>query len=198
MSFFGAGFLPSELQLNNSKIQNSFFILDFYDSFDPYNQTKIFSSYLTKIITSTSTIPSYEIKPTTQPTIENQFYRWHVPISLIEQQSGDTIIGYAKFSFYNAKTGRISLFFNKDNTTLQTTEKQYFKTELNLINRTWKLLTPSYNSTKIVTAREYPYTTGNNLFIDRVNNTVNKFNDVSINFPTGNTFSSGSADYVIT
>ena len=192
-TFLLAGFLPNEISNNNPKINNSFFILDFYDSFNPYEQTKIFTTYFTKITTPTSILPIYPIGTASN----NQFYRWNVPISLYDNYSGDTIIGYVKFSFFNAKTGRLSLFYNNDNTALQTTEKQYFKTELNVVNKTWKIVTNSYTSTNRIIAKEYPYTI-NNKFVDRVNNSFEKFDNIEVLYPTGNTFNFEEGNYVIT
>ena len=62
-SFTAAGFTSDEITNNRNNILNSFFILDFYDSFDVNSQNKIFTTYLTKIVNNfTGEItPSYLI-----------------------------------------------------------------------------------------------------------------------------------------
>ena len=55
----------------------------------------------------------------------------------------DTIcFGYAKFSFFNAKYGITTLFFNSDNVSLTTPKKMFFEVELNRNDKTWKIISP--------------------------------------------------------
>jgi hypothetical protein len=187
-NFTYAGFASAEINPSNGKITNSFFILDFYDSFDPYNQNKIFSTYQTKLVTGTSKTANYKI-------ITSQFYNFYVPINYINSFTGTTVIGYSKFSFYNAKTGKIQLFFNNDNSSmLLSPEKLYYKTELNLTAKTWRFIT---SSSPNMIAKEIPYTT-NTEYSDKVNNTFDKFNSKAQDYPSGNTFNFEDGTYDIT
>ena len=173
-SFLNAGFTDVEISGGSQNIRNSFFILDFYDTFDQNIQTKIFKTYLTKIDDE----PIYNVSSNTS----NQLYYWYVPVSLIESNTGDTTIGYVKFSFYNAKTGSVALFYNNDNSLLTTPEKYYFKSELNFINRTWKFV-----DSNLVVGVEQSYSSSNN-YNDRVDDTFDKTELLTEVFPTGDSY----------
>jgi len=184
--FTHAGFTSEEIQTQNRSMLNSFFILDFYDSYEVYNQTKIFTVYLTKI----GKTPIYSL----DATANNQFYRWFVPLSYINQYTGATTTGYVKLSFYNAKTGKLVLFANFDNYGLFTPQRLYFQTELDFLNKTWKITTPSYPAMK---AKELPATL-NALYTEKANDTVDNFENLSQNYPSGNTFNYIDGTYLTT
>jgi hypothetical protein len=194
-TFTAAGFTDTETSNLNLKVLNSFYILDFYDSYDTYTQTKIFTTYLTKILDGIiEGKPKYAIQSSYDL---NQFYYWNIPQSFINQQTGSTVIAYVKFSFFNAKTGKIVVFYNKDNddniVIRKTPEKMYFKVRLDLINRTWEILTQSFNLDYNVNAYELPPST----YVDRVNSTIDKFDDKQQKYPSGNTFNSKFGNYSI-
>ncbi len=169
-----AGFTPDEILNNSNKFLNSFFILDFYNTYDINIQNKIFTTYLVK-------------KPNTDISIfpvvnkSSQLYYWYVPVWYINQYTGATQNGYTKFSFFNAKTGKIISFYNADNESDITTKRMFFKSELNFINKTWKIIEPSY---PLVKAKEIP----TNQYTERMSNTVDRFNNLQQVYPTGNTF----------
>ena len=180
-------FTPLEVSGNSDNFLDSFFILDFFDSFDINNQTKIFTTYLTK----KGTVPTYTIGSV------NQLYYWYVPLSFINAQTGSTATGYVKLSFYNAKTGKLVLFYNEDNNVpiiRDTPQRMFFKAELNLNNKTWKFITPSYPTIK---AKEFISSVS---FVDKANGTVNTIDDLQQNPPSGNTFTytTGAATYLTT
>ncbi len=196
-TFQAAGFTLDEILKLNVKALSSFYIIDYYDSFDNYTQNKIFSTYITKIgKTIYDNKPKYLIE---QSYDLNQLYYWNIPLSYINQQTGSTVIGYIKFSFFNAKTGKLSIFYNKDNNDniviRKTPEKMYFKISLDLINKTWEILTPSFTSSGNVNAYELPPTT---LYAQRQDSTVDKFDNKQQTYPDGNTFDSASGKYKIT
>jgi hypothetical protein len=184
-SFYPAGFTTNDIFGLSQAMLNSFFIMSFYDTYDVNTQTKIFTTYLTKLIGSDAYgnktyIPSYIINS----GIPNQLYYWYVPVWYINSQTGTTVTGYTNFTFYNAKSGTTALFYNYDNESLSTSEKMYFKTELNLVNKTWKILTPlSHNN--VVIARQLWTSPSYNT---RVDNTVQNFNNEQQNYPSGSTF----------
>jgi hypothetical protein len=186
-SLINNGFTMNELTTRATNVRNSFFILDYYDSFDIYNQNKIFTTYLTKITTTSNIIPTYVLNSTTN----NQFYGWYVPVSYIGAITGTTAVGYVRFRFYNAKTGKIVLFYNFDNLSLSSPEKMFFKTELNLVNMTWKFVTGSYPFMK---AREVEST--NTLFINKTNDNFNTFENLAQDYPSGNSFNHASGTYL--
>ena len=50
VSFTHSSFTTDEIRSSDPTLLNSFFILDFYDSYSSYTQTKIFTNYLTKVL----------------------------------------------------------------------------------------------------------------------------------------------------
>lgn len=149
--YFTTGFTQTELN-------NSFFILDYYDSYNTNNQVRKFTNYLTKL----NPYPVYPIDNT-----GNQLYYWYIPESYITEITENNITGYIKFSFYNAKTGTISMFYNADNELLTTSEKYFFRADLDISGRTWNIITSSF---PLVHAIEIPV---NSLYNNRLNNTIN-------------------------
>jgi len=189
-SFLFAGFTGDEIADSANDILNSFFILDFYDTSNINSQTKIFTTYLTKLLVPVGGI--YYSQYTIGASTNNQLYRWYVPLSYINAQTGSTVIGYVKFSFYNAKTGNITPFYNQDNESLTTPERIFFKAQLDLTNMTWKMLTTVYSYIK---AKEIA---NNNLYINKVNNTVGNMDNLQQNPPSGNTYNYKTNTYLIT
>ena len=185
----GAKFSSTQISDYSDKIRNSFFTMDFYDSFDDYTQSRIFSIYQTQILdgeTSGSTpIPKYKI------TNDNQFYCWYVPKTFIDKHletGATTITAYVKFSFYMARYGKVRLFYNKDNQSLKTPERMYFKVELNLVNMTWE-----FDSSGNQKAYQLPIT---NLYSQKVNDAVENFDNKQQEYPDDNTFDSETGHYI--
>lgn len=188
-SFLFAGFTGEEIITNSLNLLNSFFILDFYDTFDINSQIKIFTTYLTKVLVPVSGI--YNSQYSIGASNDNQFYRWYVPLSYINAQTGTTVTGYVKLSFFNAKTGEVTPFYNAANVSLTTPEYLFFKTELDLTNMTWKFIVPTYPT---ITAKEV---INNSLFTDKVNNTVANKDNLLQNPPSGTTYDYKTNTYII-
>jgi hypothetical protein len=195
-TFFAAGFTVDEILESSLNILNSFFILDFYDTFDINSQTKIFTTYFTKVLQPPLVLFGLNMVYVPQYTIgasnNNQFYRWYVPLSYINAQTGSTVTGYVKLSFFNAKTGNVTPFYNATNVSLTTPEYMFFKTQLDLINMTWKFISSTYPT---ITAKEI---INNSLFTDKVNNTVENKDDLLQNPPSGTTYDYKTNTYLIT
>lgn len=192
-SFYPAGFTTNDIYGASQAMLNSFFIMSFYDTYDVNTQTKIFTTYLTKLIGSDAYgnktyIPSYIINSGTP----NQLYYWYVPVWYSDAQTGATVTGYTTFTFYNAISGTTALFYNYDNESSTTSEKMYFKTILNLQNKTWKILTPASHN-NVVIARQLWSSPSYNA---RVDNTVQNFNNEQQNYPSGQTFNYQTGKYV--
>jgi hypothetical protein len=183
-NFINAGFTQNEINQNSNNLLNSFFILDFYDTYNVNTQIKIFTTYLTKV----GKIPTYLIDNDNK----NQLYCLYVPISYISGQTGTTVTGYTKFSFFNAKSGTTTLFYNEDNENFTTPERLFFKTELNLTGNTWRIITASYPTIK---AKEI---VNNALYVNRINSTYDNINNLQQTYPTGDTLiqSGGTNIYV--
>ena len=187
-SFNSTMFTVDETSTINLKTSNSFFIMDFYDSFNTYNQNRIFSTYLTKIIGNTSTyLLSRGI---------NQWNKIAIPNWFINQHNTNEITGYTKFTFYNAKTGRLVPFFNLANNNVTTLEKYYVRTILNISNWSYRFVITGANQNNII-FREIDVSK-NQRYIDKVNDTVNRFNDLRITYPMGNAFNPNTRNYETT
>ena len=177
--FFNLGaswvnYFPNLVVDGNSQTRNSFFILDLYNTFDSNTQSKIMTNYLTKIKSASCIINS---------ATPNQFYFWNIPLSY----TGTT--AYARFSFYNATDGTLSLFYNNDNSALKTSEKMYFRVELNQANMTWRILTSSFPTA-------YAYQLPNSsAYVARVNNGISNFENKKQVFPAGEIFQHTTGTY---
>lgn len=188
-TFADAGFSSVEISTLSSKVLNSFYIMELYDTFDPYTQTKISTNYLTKILTNAfNGTPKYTVNVPSN----NQFNDLYIPQSFLDAKYGVTMItGYTKFSFYNAKTGRISLFYNSGNTSMLTPEKLYFKVRIDTYNKTWSFIgSASPNPTAV---EMLP----NNAYVQRVNDTINNTENKKQNYPVGEAFDKNTGTYII-
>ena len=171
-SFFGgADFTMDEINKSLSFF-NSFFILDVYNTFDPNTQTKIATTYLTKL----GAAPKYDIN-----SIDSQFQYVYIPESYINKDNDQFLTAYIKFSFYNAKTGKIDLFYDNAKASDTTPDKDYFQISLNLENRTWKI------SEGIQPYSIYGYPDGN-AYTNKVNDTFDTFDNKKQIYPQGETF----------
>jgi len=177
----GARFTSDEINSKNNVILNSFFIIDLYDDFNYYTQSKIFTTYNTKIINNTNTTPIYDIGN----DIRNQFCDVYIPKYYIDKQTGDTINMYIKYSFYNAKYGDICIFYDE---IFDNQEKLYFNIVLDLNNNKWK-----FNNNKLNgTANQLPF---NYKFSEKTNDGITNFNNKKQIYPIGNSFNRNSGKY---
>ena len=126
----------------------------------------------------------------------------HNHINNLGVETGATgYTGYTRFSFYNAKTGKVVVFFNKDNDNLPdepaNPEKMFFKTTLDFVNKEWNILTPSFsynNNYPIAYARQL---TTSPAYVLKVNDTFNNFENLRPLYPDGNTFDPITGTYYI-
>ena len=172
-----AGFSRAEIDDYDDVVLNSFFIMDFYNSFDYNTQSKIFTTYLTQILDGETSggdpIPTYSLRNDNV----NQWYHQYVPQSFLDTQTGSTITGYTKFSFYNAKFGTISLFYDNDSSVgLTSPETMYFKTYLYLDTMQWEFERDTLHPYEV--GRDSAYST-------KVNNTFENFDNLQQTYPVG-------------
>lgn len=188
--FTTAGFTINEVNSLNKNYTNSFFILDFFNSISTTEQTKIFSTYLTKLdsnnLNNNPIISIYEVDESFQ------WYYLNVPINFISNFD-DFITGYSRFSFYDAKSGRIRVFYNNANGGFTTPEKMYVPTKLDLNNKRWSFIESSGNvSNTNVELIELP---DSQQYIDKYNNTFDNFNNLQPTYPSGLTFNYSGGTY---
>ena len=179
--FENAGFTVDEITMKSSNILNSFFIANFYDTYDINTQTKIFTTYLTKITAGTTGIANPISEYSIDSSRVNQLYYWYVPVAYL---TGSTINGYMKFSFYNAKTGRVQPFYNYDNESLISSEKLFFNATINVNNKTWNIYTPATHA-KIVIAREL---WNSPEYTEKVDKSAMGMKNESQKYPSGSNF----------
>ena len=166
--------------------QNSFYIMDFYDSYDVYTQRKIFSTYLTKLGTTPSSLYTVDSK-------SDQLFYWSIPRYYLNEQTGTTCIAYVRFTFINALLGETTLFYNNlASISFKSAEKMHFKVESDLRKKTWTVL-----NTTLSTIYAYELA-GSTAYINRINDTYPKTKDIQQKYPSGNTFNYVTGDYLIT
>jgi len=180
IDYKNAGFTAAEINGNSLNKLNSFYIFEYYDSYDVNTQTKIFTTYLTKI----GTTPNFTINS------DNQIYNLYVPVSYMNslfEQNINLVTGYTKISFFNAKNGVLTLFYNTIYENSSTSQKMYFNTQLDIINKTWKFINPtSINGKQLWVSTEY---------IKKVNNTFTKFDNEKQTYPDGTIFNKSTGKY---
>jgi len=184
--FTAAGFTEDEVDFKSLNYLNSFFILDFFDSTSSANQTKIFSAYLTNISDNATSAgySRYNVVPSFQ------LYDLNIPANFFTG-TGDVYTAYARLSFYNAKTGKIVVFFNKVKDSIDpppTNEKMYFEIRLNKGFKNWYVVSGSREGSTIA-AREL---TTSPAYVDRYNNTFEDFENQQQDYPKGSIFIDGT------
>lgn len=176
-----AGFTTDEIEEQNLNYLNSFFILDFFDSTSPANQTKIFSTYLTNLSENVTDegYSRYNVESTFQ------LFELDVPASFFG--TGTTYNAYARFSFYNAKTGKIAVFFNKVKDSIDpppTNEKMFFRLVLNKNTKKWYIHSDSMEGNTMA-ARELASSPA---YLEKYNDTFEDFENQEQSYPSGNVF----------
>lgn len=175
-NFFGTAYTTSFLDIGfesgdtyNLFGKKSFFIADTYTSFDLANQQKIGQNYINGIKSLTSIYNINKLGGC------REFYHWYISDNYF---TGNTLTAYTKFSFFNAKTGDINVFYNKDNELLTSELKLYVPTIFNLETKTFNFDNISLNLYELV----------NESYRQRIQRSLNPFGNKSLNLPSGTTF----------
>jgi len=195
-SFINAGFTQEELESSSPLILNSFFIVNLYNSYNVYNQIKICTNYITKVINSQTSqnTPQYSVSKSSVDN--NQWFNLYIPKSYIDNElerlklSGITnglITGYTSFNFFNAKSGDLTLFYNTQNSGSTTPLRMYFQTIINLKTRTWK-----FESVNTIIAKQLSSSAA---YVNRNNDTFTTFDDLKQNYPQGTKFNAATGGY---
>lgn len=151
-NFISAGFTLDEINLSNKKYRYSYILIQLYNTFDSKNQRLLHTGY----------IPIYLFPDKTQSIfnidINNRYYEFNnIYINNMNDLMNIDQL-YCKFSFFSAKTGKLSLFYN--NTINNNTEERiYFKININKENKTY-----SFNNSNIIA-----YQFLNEEFINKIN-----------------------------
>lgn len=180
-SYLYAGFTVDEILNGLSNFTNSFFILDFYDSYDENTQTKIMRTYLTQ----KKTIAKFDV----DNALINQESILFIPQWFINQSSGYEFL-YFKIKFFNAKTGKVQLFYNNKYASDSTTRRIYFKVGVNTVNRVWKLI--DIDTAQSIVAKEITTSTA---YTDKINNAITVKPNIQQIYPSGDTFNYQMGNY---
>jgi len=175
-SFITAGFTENEIKISNKYFRYSYILIQLYDTFDSKNQTLLHTGYIPIYLFPNNQISTISINPN---------IRTYEFTNIYIQKNNDIINNqtlFVKFSFFNAKTGKIILFFNQSILN-NTEEKLYFKINVNKNNNTYFFVNPN------IVADQYI----NEEYINRINDRPKKENKSPI-FTTGDLFDV-SGDY---
>lgn len=198
-------FTDKEITGNTKSFQNSFFILDFYDSDDIYKQKKLSTNYITKKQNapykkqnapySMYLLNNYDVDDVKVPI--NQSNSIQVPKNFLSSTTGNTMNMYCRMMFYNAKSGTTTTFFNNININNVDSSKLLFKIEINKSNKTWKFINQNLiTGTTPMVAVIGSEPNKNNLYNSRINNGIENFANKIENFPTGTTFNYEKINYI--
>jgi hypothetical protein len=171
-SFTNAGFTSTELSNVDDVVRNSFFIVDFYDTYSSNTQTRLFTTYLTQI----GSTPLYQIN---ENVLNNQLSYWNVPKWFLDEQDTGLVTVYMKLSFYNAKDGKLLLFYNQAINDVGNPENLYFEVYLYPMTKTWRFPTAAVNAYEL---------TPNSAYVERNNETFQNFENKKQTYPDGNVF----------
>jgi hypothetical protein len=177
--FSSAGFDINDVLQRNVDISNSFFILDVYDTWVPNKQEKILTNYLTILYKNNFEGDKLSSIFTINPTSEFNY------LEIPEHKINISTV-YGRFSFYNAKTGKIIVFYNEYYDFLTTTFRYYFTITLNHSNNTWNL---QKNIMKEAPEILYPQ------YNEKYNNTFTGVENKDQNYPSGTVFNYVSQSY---
>ena len=173
-SFFTyAGFTTEEINNLADVFTNSFFIMQIYDSTVSENQTLLHNSYYNGFSFSGNT-SEFNLDKT------SEFMNLYIPEWFINENTGDTITVFATFLFYNAKTGKLLVFYNKDNESDTTEDKMYHDVILDVdyLNRNYTLPTGAMNMKELDNAQ----------YTDKVNESISSFENQQPQYPEGKQF----------
>lgn len=180
-NFNSQQFTDNEITGNTLNVLNSFYVMEIYNDFNESKNIKLSTNYFTKDFKTTNIYPIDQNN-------RNQFYYLYLPESIISQQTGDTFNVFARFLFYNAKSGKTSVFYN-EYVNPDTEEYIYFNIRINLFNKTWKFT----QANGIININQIPEI--NNAFIKKINDNVSNFDQLKQTYPTGKTFSYITKNY---
>lgn len=169
-TYTNAGFTSAEISEPADVFRNSFFILNFYDTYSSNTQTRLFTNYQTKL----GSTPLFQLD-------DNESYEMcyaNVPNWFLETENSTFIVAYLKLSFYNAKDGKLQLFFNQSINNINDPKNLYFTVYFYPQTKTWRF-------TRDETASEVNPTYA---YVQRNNDTFQNFENKKQTYPTGNVF----------
>lgn len=171
-------FTNEEVESNSNVKTNSFYIFQIYDSISSANQTLLHNSYIngTDLPTNPNQQDTFKVFSINQGEIleSTNFY---FPEWWLNQTDSNTITFYFKLLFFDAKKGKLRVFYNRDKENVTSEDKLFV--EGTLFKNTKKYLLQS--QMKFNEFEDSSYT-------NRINNSLSKFNNELPQFPVGSQF----------
>lgn len=171
-SFNYAGFTNQNILNQDDVFTNSFFILQIVDSMVSENQVLLHNSYYNGYQFGTGSTAQFDLNKT------DEFMYLYIPEWFLNENPDDEVTVYAKLYFFNAKTGKLKVFYNKDNELLTTEEKMYHEVILHTNSREYSLPSGTMFMKEL----------DNSQYTDKVNESVDSFENEKPQFPAGNLF----------
>jgi hypothetical protein len=141
-TFINAGFDENEITLSNRNYRFSYILMQIFDSIDFKTQNLLHSSYIPIYLFPEKIETSFKIEVLEKYYEFNNFYI----SNNIEINNNQTL--FCNFKFYNAKTGKLSIFFNQAKT-INNQDRFYFELNIDTNSFTYSFLN------KNIIAREF-------------------------------------------
>lgn len=170
-TFLNTGFTQNEITLSNKNYRFSYILMQVFSSMDIRTRNLLHNSYIPIYLFPSTSNTNFEIIPSNKYYEFNNIYISNV-VKLIEDQSL-----YCEFKFYNGKTGKLNILFNKAKNTNKE-DRFYFEIKINIANKTYQFINNNIN------AREFI----NEEYTNKIND-LNKLENKTPNYPTGDLFS---------
>lgn len=167
----------NDIKSNIDYVINSFYFIDFFDTTNQLNQTRLFRVYVNKINTSGIQSALKATFPDSGDYVKSEFINWYIPNNL---NNNGTLKVFAKFSFYNALNGNVISFRNN-----KTDGSIFFPCEINFIDRTWKFDESTFDIYQIVSET----------YNEKINDPVNNLDNLRQNLPQGSYFDDETISY---
>jgi hypothetical protein len=173
LSWEDAGFNNEDIMYNKQTYKNSFIIFDIFNTFDFRIQKKLSTNYITKLGNS----PNFNLGMSIQHPIYSdiQLSNIYIPEYILTKNISTV---YGRLSFFNAKTGKITMFLNNNYNSIITPEKMYCKIRIDDENKKWEFL-DLHNNTII-----FKELLNNDEYVNKINNTIIKKNEIKQQYPS--------------
>ena len=171
-SLLYAGFTADEIANNDDVVTNSFYILQVYDTTVNENQTLLHNSYYNGYdIQSVATLFTLN----EGDEVSNFYFpEWYIS----ENNDSDEINFVVKLFFFNAKTGRLQTFYNRDKASDTTEDKIYYDGTLSVSGKTYTLETNALKFNEFENAA----------YNEKINESLDTFDVEAPVFPEGQQF----------
>lgn len=175
LSLTNAGFTADDIYTNF--ISKSYYTVQIYNSIKSESQKLLHIGFYNGYSFANTLSSTYTL------TTDREFNSYYIKNIDITDLTGNTV--YLKFSFFNAKTGKLQLFYNQLKSSDQTENIFYFDATINIANNT-------INAGNNLNIREYI----NFDYVNQINKNINVTPQERPSYPTGGTALSGNTYFI--